>query len=471
MLPENRNQIIRDKMQNEGLGEPVINAFIHSVEKVQQGITGEIPESSISSELVVPDLTSFESDEFIAQAPIESLAVIKLNGGLGTGMGLAKAKSLLPVKGEDCFLDFIARQILFLRQEIKSSNPRFLLMNSFSTQDDSLNYLEKYPELANKGRLDFLQNKVPKISTDELTPVNYSENPDLEWCPPGHGDIYPSLAASGLIDELLDQGIHYLFVSNSDNLGATVDLNILGYFAQSGLSFLMEVAKRTEADKKGGHLARRLSENRLVLRESAQCPEKDTVHFQDTNKYRYFNTNSLWINLRDLKTQLDDSGGFLELPLIRNKKTVNPADGSSEQVFQLESAMGAAIECFDKSGAILVPRSRFAPVKTTNDLLTLKSDAYLVTEDSRIILDPERDGVPPVVKLDDAHYKKMDSFNTLVGEEVPSLLKCEKLSVEGPVKLNSQAQFQGNVTIKNSSPSGDLVELKPGLYANSTFTL
>ena len=99
-----------------------------------------------------------------------------------------------------------------------------------------------------------MQNKVPKIDVKSLAPIDWPPNPSLEWCPPGHGDIYPSLLGSELLDELLNEGKNFLFVSNSDNLGATLDLRLLDFFARSGAPFLMEVTARTAADRKGGHL-------------------------------------------------------------------------------------------------------------------------------------------------------------------------------------------------------------------------
>ena len=458
-------------MQSAGLGEPVIRAFEKAVTRVHSGQTGLIPESEISPVESIPSLEDFQGGDYSGSAPLESLAVIKLNGGLGTGMGLAKAKSLLPVKGEDCFLDFIARQILHLRQSTRSDRPRFLLMNSFSTREDTLDYLLKYPELSRGAALDFLQNKVPKLSAESLEPVSFNANPDMEWCPPGHGDLYPSLMSSGLVDELLDQGIRYLFVSNSDNLGATVDLDLLGYFARSGMSFMMEVARRTPADRKGGHLARRVADDRLILRESAQCPDADADAFQDIDRYKYFNTNSLWIRLDDLKSALDRTGGFLELPLIRNRKTVDPSDPESTPVFQIESAMGAAIECFEKSGAVMVPRSRFAPVKSTNDLLALRSDAYIVTSDSRVTLHENRNGKPPVISLDPEFYKFMDGFNALVGTQVPSLVSCESLTVKGAVRFPDSGTIAGNVTLTGSPSDSTPAVLEAAHYQDADFKL
>jgi len=156
------------------------------------------------------------------------------------------------------------------------SNVQFILMNSFSTSEDTLELLKKnHPELAADPDLEMMQNKSPKIDMETMEPATYPDQPDLEWCPPGHGDIYPSLLGSGTLDKLLAKGIKYLFVSNSDNLGATLDLTLLSYFASSGMAFVMEVCERTESDKKGGHLCQRKSDGKFMLRESAMCPDED----------------------------------------------------------------------------------------------------------------------------------------------------------------------------------------------------
>ncbi len=151
-------------------------------------------------------------------------------------MGLEKAKSLLPVRDGQTFLDLIVRQVLAARKAT-GSNLKFLLLNSFSTSEDTLGHLAKYPELGNPADLELMQNKVPKIDAATLAPVEWPANPDHEWCPPGHGDLYPAILGSGMLQQLLDAGYRYLFVSNSDNLGATLDLGLLGWFAASGKPF------------------------------------------------------------------------------------------------------------------------------------------------------------------------------------------------------------------------------------------
>ena len=127
----------------------------------------------------------------------------------------------------------------------------------------------------------------------------------------------------------------------------------------------MEVADRTAADRKGGHLAQRLSDGRLVLRESAQCPDADMDAFQDIERHRYFNTNNLWIHLPSLRECLAEHDGVMGLPMIRNSKTLDPRDASSPKVYQLETAMGAAIAAFESAGALRVPRS---PVRAGQDV-------------------------------------------------------------------------------------------------------
>merc|ERR1719238_264288 len=382
-------------------------------------------------------------------------------------MGLEKAKSLLVLKENDTFLDFIAKQVIQMRGTM--GKLAFMLMNSFATSDDTLTYLSKYGEdLKTEGLpLEFQQNKAPKVTESDMSPASWPANSGCEWCPPGHGDLYPAMLGTGTLDALIKSGYKYMFVSNSDNLGATMDLKLLTWFASTGAPFAMECAARTDADKKGGHLAKGTAG--LLLRESAQCPDEDEKEFQNVTRHKFFNTNNLWINLEALKASFEKFGGLLPLPVISNSKTVDPRDKKSTKVLQLETAMGAAIECFPGAQAILIPRSRFAPVKTTGDLMALMSDAYQVTDDFRMVLKPERDGVPPNVKLDGA-YKFVDDLYKLIPSGAPSLLKCTKLTVEGgKIEFKSGVTIIGKVTIKNTG-DGKAV-LKKGVYEDTTVEL
>jgi len=453
------------KMEKEGCNEAAIAAFKYTYGVLVSGANVMIPEGALDP---VDELKKLDELDIVPNPDLlKQTVVLKLNGGLGTGMGLDKAKSLLPVTEGLSFLDLIARQVACMKEEFKT-DLAFMLMNSFSTSADTLAALSKYPELGSGSDLEFVQNKAPKVTASDLSPATWEKEPGHEWCPPGHGDLYPAMLGSGTLDKLLGKGFRYMFVSNSDNLGATMDMKILTHFAGTGAPFMMEVAVRTDADKKGGHLAKKKEGGGLLLRESAQCPEEDEKAFQDTQKYGYFNTNNLWVDLIALKDQFSKHGGSLPLPVMKNSKTVDPRDKASTKVLQLETAMGAAIECFEGATALVIPRSRFAPVKTTNDLFALRSDAYVVTKDFRIVLNDERKGVPPDVKLD-GMYKFTDAMETLIPCGAPSLLGCKKVVVEGRMTFAKGVVVKGTVTFKNGSSESK--DVAAGTYEDTTVEL
>jgi UTP--glucose-1-phosphate uridylyltransferase len=427
-------------MQNNKLNDVVIKTFSAQYKKVLSGDTGIITEKKIApprkNNLVdLKDLVDRSNNN------LDKLIVLKLNGGLGTSMGLSRAKSLLRVKGENTFLDIIALQILQLRKNSGKQVP-LMFMNSFNTREDTLNELSGYKDLKLKELpLDFLQNKFPKIKQVDLSPLN-SQADKHNWNPPGHGEIYTVLQISGILDLLLDQGYEFAFISNSDNLGAVVDNRILNYFSTAKLPFLMEVCVRTDMDKKGGHLAES-KEGQLLLREVAQCPESELNSFQNIEKYKYFNTNNLWINLKKLKVKLSELDNILTLPLILNKKE---ADGV--KVYQIESAMGAAISSFKDSKAIVVGRNRFIPVKKTNDLLAVWSDSYKLTPEYHLELENIYN-CSPTINLDENYYKKIDQLEERI-IEIPSLNECRELSVEGNVFFGNNVKIKGDVEIKSA---------------------
>jgi UTP--glucose-1-phosphate uridylyltransferase len=321
-------------------------------------------------------------------------------------------------------------------------------MNSFRTREDSLAVLSRYGDLGAGLGADFLQHKVPRIRADDLSPIDWPSAPELEWCPPGHGDIYTALVTSGMLEALLERGYSYAFVSNSDNLGAVLDLEILGWFASEGAPFAMEVKDRAEADRKGGHLAR-TKEGGLALREIAQCPEEERESFEDIRLYRYFNTNNLWVNLESLQGALAERDSVLGLPMIRNDKTVDPTDSSSPGVIQLETAMGAAISVFPDARAIRVPAHRFAPVKTTNDLMRIWSDACVLSGDHRIVPAAEGYAEELVIDLDPTFYKRIDDFVERLPHGAPSLVRCRRLTVRGDFRFGEGVSISGEVDLVN----------------------
>lgn len=440
-----------EKMRKNGLAQIVIDTFEHYYALLVQGETGLISEREIDPlrEEEIADSESLSGLNQVGQEAMKKLVVIKLNGGLGTSMGLSRAKSLLEAKDGLSFLDILARRFLAFRDKRRTSLP-VVFMNSFSTDADTIEALSSYKDLATVVPLTFLQHKFPKVLRDGLTPVSWPADPDLEWNPPGHGDIYTALATSGMLEALLNHGIHYAFISNTDNLGAVIDETILGYFAHHGFPFMMEVTERTEADSKGGHLAR-LKKGQLTLREIAQCPDNELEQFQDINFYRYFNTNTIWINLPALKTEIEAHHHVVQLPMIINPKTIDPKDDSTPPVYQLETAMGSAISVFDGATAIRVPRSRFAPVKKCQDLLAVWSDCYILTEDYFVLQNPKRKLGTLLVNLDSRYYKRIDQLRGRFPHGTPSLLQCESLKVEGDVRFGNGIAVHGNVVIANRS--------------------
>ena len=434
------------KMSEENLSESVISTFKYYYEKliVDGENGGMISESKISPVKTLADLENLSNEYYkIGDEELSKTVLIKLNGGLGTSMGLNKAKSLIKVKGELSFLDIIAKQAEFEKIPL-------ILMNSYHTEFDSIQLLKKY-ELHKKQDLPlgFYQNKIPKISKNNFSVAVNSADPELEWCPPGHGDIYSALVTSGLLNQMIDNGYEYAFISNSDNLGAVLDKKLLGYFIKNKFSFLMEAADRTESDKKGGHLAQ--SHNgKLLLREIAQCPDNDINSFQNIKLHKYFNTNNIWINLIELKKNMKMNGNNLKLPMICNKKTINPKDKNSEEVYQLETAMGSAINIFDNSSAIRVPRTRFIPIKTTNDLIKIKSDLFELTKNFRI-----QSIYPEIVKklivnLDPKYYKMIDDFEERFNNVEILMSKCKSLEIIGNIKFSGKIDFLDDVKIIGS---------------------
>jgi UTP--glucose-1-phosphate uridylyltransferase len=442
-----------DKMKAEGLPDVVINNFKHYYERLLEGQTGLIPETDIIPLKTLADMETLPLEELIdiGEKKVAKTVIIKLNGGLGTSMGMEKAKSLLTVKQTFSFLDIIVRQTQDLDIPV-------IFMNSFSTRKDTLDALQGYSDLM-EGNIpvDFMQHKVPKVVEGSLTPAGYPQNPDLEWCPPGHGDIYPALVTSGMLDRLVGAGYEYAFVSNADNLGAVLEPSLLGYFVQHGLSFMTEAANRTEGDRKGGHLAQ-VKSGRYVLREIAQCPEEDIEAFQDIQRHKYFNTNNIWISLPALKDVMDKKRGVLELPMIRNRKTVDPRDPESTPVYQLETAMGAAIGVFDAAGAIRVPRRRFSPVKHTNHLLAVRSDCYVLNDRFQIVPNPERKLGQIFIDLDPAYYKLIDDFEGRFPFGPPSLIDCESLEVKGDFTFGSGVKLEGRALLRNESGESFKIE-------------
>ena len=412
--------------------------------QLRSDATGAIPEDTIDPLTEVPHLDDVRPDEDAVAAALGRTVVIKLNGGLGTSMGISGPKSALMVRDGLSFLDIIAQQVLALRRRHGVQTP-LVLMDSFRTREESLEILGRHEGLAVDGLpLDFLQNMEPKLGADDLGPVEWPEDPSLEWCPPGHGDLYVALQTTGLLDALRERGYRYAFLSNADNLGATCEGAVPAWMAREGIPYVAEVSARTRNDRKGGHLGVRKSDGRLVLRDSAMVAEGEDHFFQDTDRHPWFHTNNLWVDLDVLAARLAESDGILGLPIIVNRKTVDPTRPDSPAVIQIESAMGAAVELFDGSRALAVDRSRFRPVKTTNELLLIRSDLYRLDDDS--VVQSTIDHDEPFVDLSKA-YAQVDAFEKRFPRGVPSIRGCSSLRVEGDTTFGADVVCTGDVRL------------------------
>ncbi|CDR47350.1 CYFA0S31e00672g1_1 [Cyberlindnera fabianii] len=387
---------------------------------------------------------------------LDKLAVLKLNGGLGTSMGCVGPKSVIEVRDGNTFLDLAVRQIEHLNRQYDSDVP-LLLMNSFNTDSDTHQIIRKYGGHRIRIRT-FNQSKYPRVLKDSLLPVPTSaDDPINSWYPPGHGDLFESLHASGELDALLEQGKEILFVSNGDNLGATVDLKILNHMLETGAEYIMELTDKTRADVKGGTLINYNGSVRLL--EIAQVPKEHVEEFKSIKKFKNFNTNNLWINLRAVKRLIE--GNSIQVEIIPNEKSITNKQGQEVNVLQLETAVGAAIRHFNGAHGVVVPRSRFLPVKTCSDLLLVKSDLFFL-EHGALKLDPSRFGANPLIKLG-SHFKKVSNFNQRI-PHIPKILELDHLTITGNVNLGKGVVLKGTVIIvcqdgqRIDIPNGSVLE-------------
>ncbi|KAK3071378.1 UTP-glucose-1-phosphate uridylyltransferase [Teratosphaeriaceae sp. CCFEE 6253] len=394
-------------------------------------------------------LSNTESVDFLSK-----LAVLKLNGGLGTSMGCVGPKSVIEVRDGMSFLDLSVRQIEFLNRTYDVNVP-MILMNSFNTDKDTANIIKKY-EGHNIDIMTFNQSKYPRVLKDSLLPAPKSADSQIsDWYPPGHGDVFESLFNSGILDKLLDRGIEILFLSNADNLGAVVDLNILQHMVETRAEYIMELTDKTKADVKGGTIIDYGGQARLL--EIAQVPKQYVNEFKSIKKFKYFNTNNIWMNLRAVKRVVENNE--LEMEIIPNGKSI-PADKKGEtdvSVIQLETAVGAAIKHFKNAHGINVPRRRFLPVKTCSDLMLVKSDLYTLKH-GQLMIDPSRFGPAPLIKLG-SDFKKVSQFQGRI-PSIPKILELDHLTITGAVNLGRGVVLKGTVIIVASE--GNTIDIPPG---------
>uniref|UniRef100_A0A0K0ERG9 UTP--glucose-1-phosphate uridylyltransferase n=1 Tax=Strongyloides stercoralis TaxID=6248 RepID=A0A0K0ERG9_STRER len=382
---------------------------------------------------------------------LNKLVVVKLNGGLGTSMGCKGPKSAIGVRDELTFLDLLMQQIGHLNKTYDVNVP-LVLMNSFNTHSDTMKLLRKYVNVRCEVH-SFCQSKFFRIDKESLMPIGKDlKNDDNEvYYPPGHGDFYESFYNSGLLEKFRNEGKEYVFLSNIDNLGATVDINILSFLMNhKDIEFVMEVTDKTKSDVKGGTLIEK--DDRIMLLEIAQVPQEHVDEFKSVNKFRIFNTNNLWTKIDAIKNVIENES--LDMDVIVNQKHLN----NGLDVIQLETAAGAAIKSFSGACGINVPRSRFLPVKKTSDLLLLMSNLYDIEHGTLTISDLRSFKTTPFVKLGSSFDKVNDFMKRFQG--IPDILELDHLTVSGDVWFGRNVVLKGTVII--IANPGDRIDIPPG---------
>jgi UTP--glucose-1-phosphate uridylyltransferase len=157
------------------------------------------------------------------------------------------------------------------------------------------------------------------------------------------------------------------------------------------------------------------------------------------------------------------------LPMILNPKTVDPRDKNSPGVYQIETAMGAAISLFDKARAVEVPVERFRPVKKCADLLAIRSDCFVFDGSGRLIPNPQRRLGRLQIHLDPDFFSTIDDFEKRFGQEAPSLIECESLTIQGDVYFEEDVVVKGHVRLLNPHTKAAVVSAGTVLEGNTTF--
>ena len=418
--------------------ELIHDEFLNNVDAGKAGIAWEKIEP-LPAELSVAyaSLPAPASRDEVVRM-LQKTVVVKINGGLGTTMGCSGPKSVIEVQAGKTFLDLIILQMKKLHALYGVVVP-LVLMNSFNTDHEPKEYIKKYTGDADVRILTFLQHKSPRIDGETYVPIPHDlHGPNAEWHPPGHGDFLGSFVDSDAFRELKAEGRETIFLANVDNLGAQLDPTLLHHFVTSGLEFALELTPKTLSDVKGGTLIR--YENRLKLLEIAQVPRDHVEEFQDIKKFTVFNTNNVWMSLPAVERVVTEKTLMPKMDIIVNRKTYN-----GRPVIQLEIAVGCAIAAFDRTAAYVVPRTRFLPVKTCNDLFLIQSDRCEKSPSGDVVMKGEQ----PLVDLGKA-FTLVADYNARC-PCVPDIAELHSLHVTGDVAFGPGVVLKGDVVIRNET--------------------
>ncbi|KAF1795588.1 Nucleotide-diphospho-sugar transferase [Phytophthora cactorum] len=378
--------------------------------------------------------TSVEScpnDMNLRHELLDKLVILKLNGGLGTTLGCEGPKSAIEVRQDLSFLDLTVRQVEYLNSMYGVDVP-LVLMNSFNTHEETVRIIRKY-RMHNLSIHTFNQSCYPFIIKETMLPLpntKYDRSTREKWFPPGHG-----------------QGV--IFISNVDNLGATVNLDMLYHMINEDSEFVMEVTEKTRADVQGGTLVSYKDKPHLL--EASQVPPGHLDDFRAINKFETFNTNNLWVNLRAIQRLVAQDLIDME-PLVTFRTVKN------HKVVQLETAAGEAIHLFKNFIGLKVPRSRFLPVKSSSDLFLVQSNLYQIKHGSLIMNPARTTPTIPIVKLG-LEFQSAKEYLARFERGIPNITELDHLTVAGDVKFGSNITLKGTVIlVANEGAHIDLPE-------------
>eukprot|EP00903_Cladosiphon_okamuranus_P017554 g16168.t1 len=382
------------------------------------------------------DIPPCPKDQALRHELLDKMVILKLNGGLGTSMGCTWPKSAIEVRNDLSFLDLTVRQVEYLNSMYGVDVP-LVLLDSFKTHETTAKIIRKY-RMHNLTIHTFMQSCHPRIIKDTLQPMPsgpFGESPPSEWYPPGHGDVYYSLYASGLLENLINQGKEYIFISNVDNLGATVDLDMLYHIFDQEAEFAVEAIERTRADLSGGLVVGYGGKPKVVELSTVPTERRD----QFVKKFNLFNTNNIWANLRALQRLVAKEE--MELEVNVRERQVN-----GMKTIQLETCGASAIQCFDKVMAIVVNRARYLPVKSTSDLMLVQSNLYGVRHGSLVMSADRPDGSTPLIKLG-REFTSVEDYLRRIPHGVPTITQLDHLTVAGDVMFGENVTLKGTVII------------------------
>ncbi|KAG0582020.1 hypothetical protein KC19_3G027000 [Ceratodon purpureus] len=415
-------------------------------------------------------LPSVVDDHEKCKVLLHKLIVVKLCGTLGRSLGTTQPKSLVEIHSEQSFVDLAVQQIEVLN--VKYNAKVLLVLATSDNTDRAVKQAVKKYSASDVDIIVFNQTEYPR----EVWPVTPKLGEDGGYLT-NNGDLFAAFSFSGKLDELLALGKEYLFISNCDNLGATVDLNMLNNLSENQCDYCMEVTPKNGTDAENGAYVS--SEGNIELLEFEEVSRSQNEKSR-SGDVKVVNTNSTWVNLKAVKR-------LAEIEALDIYCSSKGAGEGENITFQLQTSSGAPlyslqvngeifenlpiegnsdlllVQFFDGSVAVEVPRTRFHPIRDTSDLLLFRSDLYTVRE-GVVCPNPLRlSDVNPTIELEGLKLRKMQYFTERL-KHIPSLLELSSLRVIGDVWFGSDVILQGKVVIwakkdeRIDIPDGEIIK-------------